>query len=231
MSVESSNAPPSSASDAHQLPTPEELSQALKVDVFDREGAKHPLGNLVDGKKTVVIFIRHFWCLNCQAYVRCMSQWIPPENLQPGTQILIIGCGSYQPINDYIQKSSSLYPIYTDPTHQLHSIFKFKSNLSEGANGDEQRDYMRDAGSAMARLWGGIKGALGGLQHVNYVGPKSLNGGEVIISADGKCEYIYRMQNTVDHTNISELADLLGVHYVAPKEKDQLTHASEAVAT
>jgi hypothetical protein len=42
---------------------------------------------------------------------------------------------------------------------------------------------MRDAGSTVARIWGGVKGALGNLQHVNNVGPKALNGGEVCISA------------------------------------------------
>lgn len=41
---------------------------------------------------------------------------------------------------------------------------------------------MRNAGSAMARVFGGIKGALGSLQHVNSVGPKALNGGEVVLS-------------------------------------------------
>ena len=45
---------------------------------------------------------------------------------------------------------------------------------------------MRDAGSTVARIWGGIKGALSNLQYVNNVGPKALNGGEVVIS-DGKC--------------------------------------------
>lgn len=27
--------------------------------------------------------------------------------------------------------------------------------------------------------------------------------------ADGECEYIYRMQNTVDHTSLAELCELL----------------------
>jgi hypothetical protein len=74
-----------------------------------------------------------------------------------------------------------LYPIYTDPSLALHKIFKFKSNLSEGSG--EQKDYMRDAGSMMSRVFGGIKGALGNLQHVNQTGPKALNGGEIVISA------------------------------------------------
>ncbi|KAI4914708.1 hypothetical protein J4E90_004740 [Alternaria incomplexa] len=198
---------------ARKLPTAEELSEALKVDVYDREGKTKTLGELVKGQRTVLVFTRHFWCLNCQAYVRCISESIPPSNLPSNTQILIIGCGSYQPIDTYAANTSSKYPIYTDPSLRLHKLFQFKSNLAEGKAGDEQRDYMRNAGSTMSRIFGGIKGALGNLQHVNSVGPKALNGGEVVLSADGECEYMYRMQNTVDHTNISELAKLIGAEY------------------
>lgn len=36
---------------------------------------------------------------------------------------------------------------------------------------------------------------------------------------DGACEYIYRMQNTVDHTDVEKLAELLGAKYVAPGPK------------
>jgi hypothetical protein len=106
----------------------------------------------------------------------------PAPDLDP-LPVLIIGCGSFQPIDTYATSSSSRYPIYTDPTQRLHSILKFNSCLAEEKSGEEKRDYMRDAGSTVARIWGGIKGAVGHLQHVNYVGPKSLNGGEVVIDA------------------------------------------------
>ncbi|RMZ69612.1 Thioredoxin AAED1 [Pyrenophora seminiperda CCB06] len=183
---------------ARTPPTADELTQALKVDVYDREGKTRPLGELVQGKRTVLVFTRHFF--------------------------LIIGNGSYQPIDAYATNSSSAYPIYTDPTLRLHSLFKFKSALTEG-KGDEKRDYMRNEGSAMSRVWGGIKGALGSLQHVTYVGPKALNGGEVIISADCECEYMYRMQNTVDHTNVSELARLIGVECTTEGGEDKAGQA------
>jgi len=206
-------APTSTGADdsAHTPPTADELAQALKLEVYDREGKTIALGEHTQGKRTILIFTRHFWCLNCQAYVRCISKSIPPSSLPSNTQILIIGNGSYQPIDAYATKSSSAYPIYTDPTLRLHSLFKFKSSLTVEKAGDAQRDYMRDEGSTLSRVWGGIKGALGSLQHVTYVGPKALNGGEVIVSADGECEYMYRMQNTVDHTDVSELARLIGV--------------------
>ena len=100
-----------------------------------------------------------------------------------------MGCGSYQPIDTYIEASSSAYPIYTDPTQRLHKILKFKWTLAQGESGEGQRDYMRTAGSTMTRIWGGIKGAVSHMEHVNYVGPKSLNGGEIVLSAGGSCNF------------------------------------------
>jgi hypothetical protein len=47
----------------------------------------------------------------------------------------------------------------------------------------------------MGRIFGGIKGALGHLEHLNQTGPKALNGGEVVISA-GKC-FFGSLGNTV----------------------------------
>lgn len=197
--------------DAHHPPTPAELAEALTVHIYDRAGSTTSLGDLVKTKRSVLIFTRHFWCLNCQAYVRAICAALPPARLPANTQILIIGNGSYQPIDEYAKVTTSVYPIYTDPTRRIHSLFKFNSNLREGAAGESQRDYMRDAGGVLSRILGGIKGALGNLQHTNYIGPKALNGGELILDADGGCEYMYRMQNTVDHTNVIDLVRLVGV--------------------
>jgi hypothetical protein len=47
------------------LPTAEELSEALKIDVYDREGKTKALGDLVRGQRTVLVFIRHF----CKCWV------------------------------------------------------------------------------------------------------------------------------------------------------------------
>ncbi|KAJ4381463.1 hypothetical protein N0V86_002822 [Didymella sp. IMI 355093] len=198
------------SSGARAPATSGELREASKVEIYDRVGEKRPLGDIIMGKRSVLIFTRHFWCLNCQAYVRIISEKLPPSTLPPNTQILIISNGSYQPIDTYAKTTSSAYPIYTDPTCQLHKIFRFKSALKEQGDGEEKRDYMQDAGTAMSRVFGGIKAALGDIKNTPYIGPKAQNGGEVIITADGGCEYMYRMQNTVDHTNVAELMKVVG---------------------
>ncbi|OAL51493.1 hypothetical protein IQ07DRAFT_620291 [Pyrenochaeta sp. DS3sAY3a] len=199
--------------------TSEELAAALEVDVFDREGKTIPLGQLLHDKRTVLIFPRHFWCLNCQAYIRAISEAVPPAKLPSSTQILIISNGSYQPIDTYINTTSSAYAVYTDPTLRLHQIMQFKYALKEESSGEEKKDYMLNAGSTMTRIIGGVKGAITNLQHVSYIGPKSLNGGEVIISKDVNCEYIHRMQNTVDHTSIADLVKLIGAGAIRTPEE------------
>jgi hypothetical protein len=99
----------------------------------------------------------------------------------------VIGCGSYQPIKPYITKTSCPYPIYTNPSLSLYELLEFKSSLAGESKEHPQRDYMKDQGSYVSRVMGGVKGALGDLGNLSNVGPKSQNGGEVILST-GKWE-------------------------------------------
>jgi hypothetical protein len=60
MRMASSTTESSDASGARTLPTPDELSQAFAVEVYDRKGKTKTLGELVKGQKSVLVFIRHF---------------------------------------------------------------------------------------------------------------------------------------------------------------------------
>jgi len=219
----SSSHEPSTTTNPRTPLTRDELSQALEVEVYDRTGKTETLGTLIKGKRSALIFVRHFCkppskqttlfgkrgaigtnparvlelssvhtvykLLNTpfkttRKHSKCVVPSLPLiPFLTMTSPVLIIGCGSFQPIDTYATSSSSRYPIYTDPTQRLHSILKFNSCLAEERSGEEKRDYMRDAGGTVARIWGGIKGAMGHLEHMSYVGPKSLNGGEIVIGA------------------------------------------------
>lgn len=58
MTTPSATAPETSK--AHAPPSPEELAEAFKIDVYDAEGKTHPLGDLVKGKRSILIFTRHY---------------------------------------------------------------------------------------------------------------------------------------------------------------------------
>lgn len=96
-------------SGARFLPNSDELQEALKVEVYDRVGEKRPLGDIIERKRSVLIFTRHFCmlealnplyklgfiadvfpgCLNCQTYVRIISEKLPPSSLPANTQSLL----------------------------------------------------------------------------------------------------------------------------------------------
>lgn len=50
----------SARSNARTTVTPDELSQALKIEVYDQKGKTVALGELTKGKRSVLVFTRHF---------------------------------------------------------------------------------------------------------------------------------------------------------------------------
>lgn len=56
----STNGGPPDLAGARTLPTPDELAEALKIEVYDRVGKTTTVGDLVRGQRTVLIFTRHF---------------------------------------------------------------------------------------------------------------------------------------------------------------------------
>lgn len=58
--MSSAAADESGGSVARVLPTSDELREALKIEVFDRVGAERALGDIIEGKRSVLIFTRHF---------------------------------------------------------------------------------------------------------------------------------------------------------------------------
>jgi hypothetical protein len=89
------------SSPAQSTPGREAVASLSAVQVFDQDGQKLNLGQLIHGKRVCLIFIRHFCtcsagkdmvrlmdqgCLNCQAYVRGIGERIPPSSLPEDTQ-------------------------------------------------------------------------------------------------------------------------------------------------
>jgi hypothetical protein len=49
---------------ARALPTLDELAGAFRIEVYDKIGERRPLGDLIKGKRSVLIFTRHFCISN-----------------------------------------------------------------------------------------------------------------------------------------------------------------------
>lgn len=123
----------------HDLPTPQTLKRIENYMVLDRDGKSHPFKSLYSGKhvarRVMLIFVRHFFCGQCQEYLRQVSASITPEallRLPVSTFIAVVGCGDPGLINMYAAATGCPFPIYADPTRKLYDELGMIKTLALG---------------------------------------------------------------------------------------------------
>jgi hypothetical protein len=168
---------------------------------------------------TLLLFIRHFFCGNCQEYLRRLAVLIPPSTLPLNTHIIIIGFGSPTLIPSYIDALGLSppfpYPIYAEPSKTLHRELGMHYTLSLGSKSPDymQRSLVRvnleSTVQGLKRLWRGGGDALLG-------GDMRLNGGEFLVECDGEgsaeVSWCHRMGNSRGHVEVEVLRGVLGLH-------------------
>jgi hypothetical protein len=84
------------------LPTHADLEAAAKLDVISESGIRVPFGTLFHDKKTIVVFIRHFWCRFCQDYMYSVNSSVSPDMLSSrDVNLVVVGNGSHGMIKAY----------------------------------------------------------------------------------------------------------------------------------
>ena len=78
------------------LLTEKEMSSISGMRVLDQQGESVSFGSLYASQRTVIVFIRHFWCGACQMYVSELSQVSKEALDRAGVRLVIVGCG--QPV-------------------------------------------------------------------------------------------------------------------------------------
>ncbi|KAF2451875.1 hypothetical protein P171DRAFT_426312 [Karstenula rhodostoma CBS 690.94] len=109
----------------NDIPSEKDMKRVDDLLVLDSSGESRPFRDLYKGEgvapRQLIIFIRHFFCGNCQEYLRELSASITPESLlalpEP-TFITVVGCGRPELIDMYAQTTQCPFPIYADPTRK-----------------------------------------------------------------------------------------------------------------
>ncbi|EFQ35083.1 hypothetical protein CGRA01v4_11740 [Colletotrichum graminicola] len=152
----------------NDLPTPETLKKIENYVVLDRHGKSHPFKSLYTGRnvarRVLIIFVRHFFCGNCQDFLRTLSESITPDallSLPMSTFIAVIGCGNPGLIDMYLQETGCPFPVYTDPTRRLFDTLGMTRTLALGT----RPAYMRKSlfKSAAESVLQGLKQVKAGL--------------------------------------------------------------------
>ncbi|KAK7750920.1 hypothetical protein SLS62_007183 [Diatrype stigma] len=123
----------------NELPSLETLRKIESYTVLDADGKSHTFKSLYAGhnvaRRVMVIFVRHFFCGNCQEYLRILSAAITPDallQLPVSTFIAVVGCGAPELIAPYVRETGCPFPVYTDPTRRLYAELGMLSTLRMG---------------------------------------------------------------------------------------------------
>ncbi|KAL4070316.1 AhpC/TSA antioxidant enzyme-domain-containing protein [Scleroderma citrinum] len=205
---------------SRSLPDETSLNSAAGVTIFDSQGQGVEFGSLLRKQPAIVVFIRHFFCgvgaMTLQQYVTQLSSTREDALLKANRQIIIVGCGSYEPIVTYKEITSCPFPIYADPKRELyHALGMTTETLTRTPANEKRRSYLRQGilGNILGSIWSGP------LKNPSLIGKQgniSQLGGEFVFNS-GKsnltCIFAHRMKHTEDHLEVPELLQVAGVEY------------------
>jgi len=244
------------------LPTQAVLRKVQDVMLFNEEGVAVPFRSLYTGpnvaRRVLVIFVRHFFCGNCQEYLRTLSASITPSELLAlpvPTFIVVVGCGSHSLIKMYQEATSCPFPIYADPTRELYSELGMVQTLALGPRPEYVRkSLLKVVLSSIAQelrqfksgkaLQGGDPRQVGGeflFEPINdpALTPQLPNAKEATskgqpagpLEEEKRVVWCHRMRNTRDHAEIPEIRELLGLDGTGQPRGRNSSRWSRAVGT
>ncbi|KAK4453819.1 AhpC/TSA antioxidant enzyme-domain-containing protein [Podospora aff. communis PSN243] len=152
----------------NDLPSAATLARIGNFLVLDRDGKSHAFKTLYTGKhvarRVLIIFVRHFFCGNCQEYLRSVSSSITPDSLLRlpiSTFIAVVGCGDPGLIDMYAAETGCPFPIYADPTRKLYEELGMMRTLAMGTRPAYTKQHLIK--SSLASVVQGLKQIKSGL--------------------------------------------------------------------
>ncbi|KAJ7030022.1 hypothetical protein C8F04DRAFT_1211834 [Mycena alexandri] len=170
------------------LPEASVLELASKCEIEDASGAKVQFGSLFAEQKTVVVFIRHFFC---GQYVTQLAT-VPQAALEAASTKL-----HYQDLTGFHGS------IYADSSRQLYQTFGLISNLGVTPSDQEKPSYITRG--RLAGTWESIK--TGPMKDPTLIGKQgnfSQLGGDFVFGPGNQCSFAH-------HIEVADLMRTAGV--------------------
>ncbi|KAJ7592846.1 hypothetical protein C8J56DRAFT_1045302 [Mycena floridula] len=196
-----------------EIPSAAQIARASTLPVITETGIRVSFGSLFATQRTILIFIRHFWCPLCQEYCSSLMSLVDPAQLvveetgQP-IELVVISNGSYSLISKYRQIFRMPYSVYTDPSLALYDALGMKT-ISEGCTEHEVKDidgYVRK-GTISGITMVVMRALRVGMPIWEKGGEIHQLGGEFILGPGLTCDYAHRMQNPKGHSPILQIVD------------------------
>ncbi|GAB7361538.1 hypothetical protein MBLNU230_g1592t1 [Neophaeotheca triangularis] len=197
-------------------PAPQVLAAVANIPVYDSEGRGRMFASLYDPNwgqtrepRQLILFVRHFYCGACQAFIRALARGISPYDffhLPQRTQIVVVGCGAPNLIAHYRAVTGCPWPIYADPSRLLFKGLGMSLTLRLGG----QPQYMHDV-SVPDVLKGFLKELKGMRMEERFQGGNMFQIGGEFLFEEGNVRWCHRMKNMRGHAEVEDIKRVLGM--------------------
>ncbi|KZV70266.1 hypothetical protein PENSPDRAFT_675767 [Peniophora sp. CONT] len=185
------------------------LEKVSQLEVYNSNGDKVKFGSVFKDRKTVVVFIRHFFC---GQYVMQIASTVRAEALQKANAgIVLVGCGEWELIKEYKADTGFEGDVFANPDRTLYRALGMVENLKQTPSGQPKASYITQ--SVLKTTLEATKHTFFHITQFSKSGNISQNGGELVLGPGLNCSYFHRMVHTQDHAELVEVMAAAGVDY------------------
>ncbi|ODN75785.1 hypothetical protein L202_05792 [Cryptococcus amylolentus CBS 6039] len=209
-----------------RLVTRARVEEAAKCFVRDEEGNAVPVSSLLPsapGQKTVIFFIRSFWCGQCQDYTLASISILSKEALEKaGVRVVIVGHGNWKVLKAYRNLFNCPFDIYVDGPRRLYRLMGLTKGINYlnpwGHFWKNRAEYNQRP--VPTQVLHGLSNVATKMPKEAVLQPGSLAqlGGEFIFSYGNTNDMAHRMTNASNHMEAPEVLRIAGVAHPTVKE-------------
>jgi peroxiredoxin len=161
------------------------LDSLAPITVETPDGATRPLGDVLGGKRTVLVFIRHYGCIFCREQVDRFKTALPHIHGR-GYELIVIGQGRAAHARAFVDESHIDFPVYADSSLEAFQAAGLRRSVAR---------TMLDP-----RVWWRALGAIkDGFSVRRVAGDPWQNGGVFVIDGDGNERFRHISRFAGDH--------------------------------
>ncbi len=97
-----------------------QLFEASQCLVYNQEGQEVLFGDLFKKRRTLVCFLRHWWCGFCQQFAMSVRNIDPLPLKKANLDFVIVGQGDWHVIKAYREVMQVQYPMFADPKRNVY---------------------------------------------------------------------------------------------------------------
>ncbi len=179
-----------------------QLFEASQCIVYGQSGEEVMFGDLFKKRRTLVCFLRHWWCGFCQQFAMSVRHIDPLPLKKANLDFIIVGQGDWHVIKAYREVMQVQYPMYADPKRNVYRALGMTLRTNEANPACARPDY-----NQMSLTKGILVAIKKGLfdMPIRNPGDMKLLGGDFILGPGLQCSFTHRMTTTDGHMDLPRI--------------------------